>query len=238
MERIADTSPRLKARVAGVFELLEGVGSSCGQVFILGSLIVTGNAAATASNILANQQLFWLGFAVSFMAVVFHIVWTLLFYDLFKPVNRSVARLAAAIMLVGCALQTVTCLLYLAPWIVLTGGSSLNGFTTDQIQALAYVFLKLNGSAFDAYLVFFGLWCLVTGYLILRSRFMPHILGVLLAIDGLGWMMFMVPSFGRMLFPFIAAASGVAEVPLMLWLLVVGVNEQRWAEQARVVREQ
>jgi Domain of unknown function (DUF4386) len=94
------------------------------------------------------------------------------------------------------------------------------------------VFLNLNAAAFNIYLVFFGLWCVLIGYLIFRSTFLPRILGVLLAIDGLGWMLFLSPPLAQHLFLFIAVASGLAEIPLMLWLIVVGVNSERWKEQA------
>jgi len=129
-------------------------------------------------------------------------------------------------------MQALTSLLYVAPLLILQGGSSVSAFTTDQLQALAYVFLKLNAYAFDIDLVFFGLWCVLAGYLIFKSTFLPRILGVLLAIDGLGWMAFVVPPFALHLFPFIAAASALAEIPLQLWLVVMGVNPQRWKEQA------
>jgi hypothetical protein len=80
--------------------------------------------------------------------------------------------------------------------------------------------------------VFFGLWCVLTGYLIFRSTFLLRILGVLLAIDGLGWMTFMSPPLGHYLFPIIAVACGLAEFPLQLWLLIFGVNNERWKAQA------
>ena len=80
--------------------------------------------------------------------------------------------------------------------------------------------------------MFFGLWCLLTGYLILKSAFLPRILGVLLAIDGLGWMLYVSPPFAAHLFPVIAAASAVGELPLQLWLIVRGVNPDRWKQQA------
>jgi hypothetical protein len=232
MERIAEASPRAKARVASVFEMLEGMTSAFGQVFVLGRLLVSGNAAATAANILGHERLFWLGFVSSLVGVACHIAWALLFYDLFKPVNRSLSLLAAFVALVICAMQTVTSLLYVAPLLILQGGTSMRAFTTDQLQGLAYIFFKLNAYAFDIDLVFFGLWCALTGYLIFRSTFLPRILGVLLAIDGLGWTTFVVPPFAIHLFPFIAAASGLAEIPLQLWLVVMGVNPQRWKEQA------
>jgi hypothetical protein len=90
----------------------------------------------------------------------------------------------------------------------------------------------LNSYAFDIYLVFFGFWCVLIGYLIFRSTFMPRILGVLLAISGLGWMIYLSPPLAHRLFPFIAAASALGEIPLELWLIVMGVNVQRWNEQA------
>jgi Domain of unknown function (DUF4386) len=227
-----ELSPRAKARLAGVFEALEGLTSAFGQVNVLGNLIVVGNATATAANILKHETLFRLGFASSLIGVVFHLGWAFLFYQLFRPVNRSVSFCAVLVILVGCAIQAVAALLYLFPLPVLTAGSSLSALTEQQLQALAYMFLKLNGLAFDSYLVFFGLWCVLTGYLIFRSSFLPRILGVLLAIDGLGRMTFMSPPLGHYLFPAIAVASGLAEIPLQLWLLIFGVNNERWKAQA------
>jgi hypothetical protein len=232
MERIAEASPRFKARMAGAFQLLEALTSTFGEVVVLGRLVVAGNAAATAANILGHERLFWLGFASSLIGVAFHIAWALLFYELLKPVNRSVSLLAAFVILVGCAIQALTSLLYLAPLLILQGGSSLSAFTPEQLQALALMFLKLNPYAFDIYLVFFGFWCVLIGYLIFRSTFLPRVLGVLLAISGLGWVTYLSPPLAHHLFPFIAAASGLGEIPLELWLLVMGVNVQRWKEQA------
>jgi uncharacterized protein DUF4386 len=88
MERITEASPHSLARMAGVFQLLEGLTATFGEVVVLGRLVVFGNAAATAANILGHERLFWLGFASSLIGVVFHFAWALLIYDLLKPVNR------------------------------------------------------------------------------------------------------------------------------------------------------
>ena len=232
IQKTKESSPKARARLAGVFEALEGFTSSWGQVTVLGQLIIFGNAAATAANILKHETLFRLGFASCVIGVMFHLGWAFLFYQLFCPVNRSVSYCAVFVILVGCAIQAVTALLYLAPLLVLTAGSALSALTQQQLQALAYMFLKLNGLAFDTYLVFFGLWCVLTGYLIFKSTFLPRILGVLLVIDGLGWMMFMSPPLGHYLFLPIAIACGLAEIPLQLWLLIFGVNNERWKAQA------
>lgn len=236
-ERMAETSPRFRARMAGVFQLLESLTATFGQVIVLGRLVVSGDAAATAANILGHERLFWLGFASSLVAVVFHIVYAVLFYDLFKPVNRRVSLLALLVLLVASAIQAVTGLLYLAPLLILQGGSSVSAFTSTQLQALALVFLKLNAYAFNVHLVFFGLWCVLTGYLIFRSTFLPRVLGVLLIISGLGWLIYLFPPVAYRLFLFIAAASAIGEIPVEFWLMVMGVNVQRWKEQARAAVE-
>src|SRR5271165_611909 len=232
MERIAETSPRFKARMAGVCQLMEAVTAAFGEVIIPGKLVVAGNAAATAANILGHERLFWLGFVLSVIGVGFHIAWALLMYELLDPVNRSLSRLAAFVILVGCAIQALASLLYLAPLLILQGGSSLSAFTAEQLQALALVFLRLNQYAYNIDLVFFGLWCVLTGYLIFRSTFLPRILGVLLAISGLGWVIYLYPPLAHRLWRIIDAASALGEVPVELWLIVMGVNAQRWKEQA------
>jgi len=233
MEQIAEASPRSLARMAGVCQLLEGTTATFGQVTVLGTLVVSGNAAATAGDILAHERLFWLGFASSVVGVPFHIAWALLLYDLFKPVNRRVSLFAVFVILVGCAVQALTSVLYLAPMLILNAGNTLSAFTAEELHALAYMFVRLNGYAFNTYLVFFGLWCVLIGFLIFKSTFMPRVLGVLLAIAGLGWMMYLVPPLAiRLFIPYIAGASALGEIPLLLWLLVVGVNVQRWKEQA------
>lgn len=236
-KRIAEPSPRSLARMAGAFQLLEALTATFGQVIVLNRLVVYGNAAATAANIVGHERLFWVGFASSLIGVVFHIAWAFLLYDLFKYVNRRVSLFATFVILVGCAVQAITILLYIAPLLVLRGGSAFSAFTTDQLQGLALLFLRLNSSAFNIYLVFFGLWCLLTGFLIFRSTFLPRVLGVLLAISGLGWMIYLWPPLANRLFmPYIAGASALGEIPLELWLLVMAVNAQQWKGQALAAR--
>jgi Domain of unknown function (DUF4386) len=231
-DRIAEASPRFKARMAGVFQLLEALTATFPGLFVLRRLVVSGNGAATAANILGHERLFWLGFASSLIGVACHIAWALLMYELLKPVNRSVSSFAAFVILVGCAIQALTSLLYLAPLLILQGGSSLSAFTPEQLQALGLVFLRLNDYAFQIYLVFFGAWCLLIGYLIFRSTFLPRVLGVLVAISGLGWVTYLNPPLAHYLWRYIAAASALGEIPLEFWLIVMGLNVQRWKEQA------
>jgi hypothetical protein len=232
MERIPKASPRLKARMAGLFELLEALTSGFGQVLVPRTIVVSGNAAATAANVLAHELLFRWGLAAAVIAVACHIAWTLLFYELFKPVNRSLSLLAAFFGLVAIAMQAFSSLFQLAPLVVLEGGGTPNAFNVEQLQALALMFFKLSAHAFDIYLVFFGFWCVLIGYLILRSTFMPRILGVLEASAGLCWLTFLWLPLAHYFSPYNQALAGFGELSLTMWLLVMGVNEQRWKEQA------
>lgn len=232
MERIPFVSARTLARTAGVCQLLEAIAGTFGQVFVLGKLVVTGNAAATAANIVGHERLYWCGFAATNLAVILHVAWAFLMYDLLKPVNRRISIFAVFVMLMGCAMLAVTGLLYLAPLIILQSGSSLSAFTVPQLQALASAFLRLSTYAFDMHVLFFGVWCVLTGYLIFKSSFLPKLLGILLIFSGVGWTLYLSPPFAVRLFPFIAAASAIGEVPLELWLIVFGLNEARWNELA------
>jgi Domain of unknown function (DUF4386) len=231
-KRAAGASPRVKARVAGVFYLLTAVTAAFTMFFVLGRLVVPGDAAATATNVLAHEPLFWLGFSSALINVACQVAWAALFYELFAPVNRSLALLAAFFLLMECAILAFGSLLQLAPLLVLRAGGDLRVFTTAQLQGLALLFFDLNAQAFNISLVFFGCFCALIGYLAFRSTFLPRILGVLYALAGLGYLTLLSPPLASHLSPFNLAPAALAEPSMILWLLVVGVNERRWRERA------
>ena len=228
---LKEMSPRTKARVAGVLYALESTAGVFGEVYFRGTFLVPGDAGATASAILANETLFRLCCAAALLAVAFHLAYTVLFYDLFRPVNRTIALLAAVFGVVAGTLQASAVLFQLAALLVV-GGGALTGFTGQQAQGLALLFLNLNAQAFNVYLIFFGFWLIPTGYLIARSTFMPRIIGVFLMLDGVGWATYLYPPLATSIYPVIAIVAGLAEFSLLLWLLVFGVNAERWNEQA------
>jgi len=232
VKSIAEALPRLKARLAGAFYLLTGLTSVIGGMYIPGKFVVEGNAAITANAILAHKRLFELGFSIMLIAIVSSIILTVLFYDLFKPVNKSLSLAAAFLHLVGLAILSVASLLQLAPLIVLQGSQYLSVFKPEQVQALSYLFLELNTQAANAFLAFFGIYCMLIGALIITSTFLPRIIGVFMALTGLGYLTFLSPSLALCLSPYNLAPAALGEGSLMLWLLVAGVNAQRWQEQA------
>src|SRR5260370_17131250 len=138
-ELLGQASPRPRARITGVVYLLYFLTAVLGEFFHRG-LVVSGDAAATANHILAHQPLFRLGLATGLIATACYIAVTALFYDLFKPVNRSLSLLTAFFSLVGCAILAFGSLFQLAPLVVLGGSQSLSVFKLDQFRALALMF--------------------------------------------------------------------------------------------------
>jgi Domain of unknown function (DUF4386) len=231
MEPIAEASPRPSARITGVVYLLYFLTAILGEFFLRG-LVVDGDAAATANNVLAHQPLFRLGWATGLISTACYIAVTALFYGLFKPVNRSLSLVAAFLSLAGCTILAFSSLFQLAPLVVLGGSQYLSVFTVEQLRALALMFLELSAQAVNICFVFFGFYCLLIGYLIFKSAFLPRILGVLMAFAGLGWLAFLSPPLANYLLTYIEVIGILAEASLMVWLLVMGVNLQRWRHES------
>jgi hypothetical protein len=228
---VGAASPRLQARVAGVFYLLTFLLGGA-TLLVGGGFVVPGDAAATAAKILAHETSFRLGIAVELLVTACYVAVTALFYRLFKPVSRTISLLAAFFSLVGCAIGALSCVFKLAPLAVLGGAPYLNVFNGAQLRALALVSFKLYTQVNSMGLVFFGFYCLLIGYLILRSTFLPRALGVLMMFGGLGWLTFLPLPLASDLYPYNLAPGILGEGALTLWLLVLGVNLQRWQEQA------
>ena len=236
MQSNTELSPRAKAIAAGglwwVCIILGVVG------FVVGApLIVANDAAATAANILAKESLFRLGFAADLISGLSYVGVTVFIYYVLKPVSRSLSLLGAFFGLAGVAIGGASWVIHLTPLLLLHGDAYLTAFTTSQLQAMSLAALKLQLQVFPIGMVFFGIQCISIGYLVARSAFLPRILGVLLAIGGMCYVIasfanFLAPSFGPHLVPFMMPVALIGEGSLGLWLLVKGVNVQRWNEQA------
>ena len=237
--RIAEESPRLKSRIAGFLWLSVIATGLIG--FIAGStVIVRGDAVATATNLVAHESLYRLGFVCELISALCYVGVTVLLHYVLKPVSATLSLLAAFFGLGGVAIGGAAFLSRLAPLVLLQGDQASSAFTASQLQAMALMSLKLYVLGFNISMVFFGIQCFLIGCLILRSAFLPKILGFLLAIGGSSYIIsslanFLSPSFGAMLAPFILPAAIVGEGSLTLWLLLKGVHVQRWHEQASAV---
>jgi hypothetical protein len=176
MKRIAEASPRLKARMAGALNFFSLLTAGFTEIFVHGRLNFVGGYIA-----------------ISGMVVV-----TLLLYDIFKPVNRGLSLLAASFAFLG----------------------------------LTFEALRWQPQGVNIAIVIHGFYCLLIGYLIFKSTFLPRTLGALMAFSGFGWLTFLSNPLVNHLTPYNLASAILAELSLMLWLLVMGVNAQRWKEQA------
>jgi hypothetical protein len=234
--RVTEAWPRLYARIAGGLYLIVIIGGIFAEIFVRGRLVIHGNAAATAHNIQAHELLYRWGFVVEVFYCVCNIPLTLIFYNLFKVVNKNVALMMVFFGLIANAIEGVSLLAHLAPLLLLGGGHYLSAFTAEQLQVAAYLSIQLFEHGFAISLVFFGFDCLTMAYLIVHSKFFPRLIGVLLAIEGLGYLinsfsLFLAPALQARIFPYFTATA-TAEVALCLWLLVMGVDVKRWREQA------
>ena len=236
MNMIAETSPKTKARLTGAVYLLTIAVGIIAQVVISARIISSGNAATTASNILANRSLYGLGFTIYMIEMAAQITMTALFYDLLKPVSKSLALLSAVFGYVGGGIKIFARLFYLAPLLVLGGSSWFGGFTESQVQSISLFLLQLNDQGAGIALAFFGFSTVLHGWLIIKSTFLPKWIGVLSLVGGIGWLSFIAPPLGLKLFPAIALVGILSAVATIVWLLVVGVNEQSWLAQAAAAK--
>jgi len=226
-------SPRTKARMAGFFYLVTIAGGIYAQGFVAERLFVAGDAAATATNILNHPFQFRTGFAVYLIEMTAQLAMTALMYELLKPVSRSASLLAAVFGFVGCTIKIVSRLFYYAPMLVLGGSRYLSVFTREQLDALALLLIRINDQGAGIALFFFGVNTLLSGYLIIQSTFWPRFLGVLAVLGGAGWLTFLWPPLGLRLFPYIAVVGLAGSLATIGWLLIVGLDEERWTAQAR-----
>ena len=231
--RTAPTSPRIYARVAGLLYLSLAILAPFANFYVLGRLIVPENAEATANKIMGNELLFRSGITslviVSLIDVA--VAWAL--YIVLKPVNKNLSLLAAWFRLgytviFAAALPNLFNVLKL-----LSGATYLSAFESGQLHAQVMLFLDAFNNTWDIALVAFGIHLIVIGYLIFKTSFIPRILGILLIIAGFGYM---TQSLAAFLFPNLDVSiilfTALGELLFTLWLLIRGINVERWEQRA------
>ncbi len=232
MDSIAGASPRWLARMAGAFYLVNIVLGAIAIGFIPAMLIVTNNAAATAHNIQANELLYRFGIVAHVVVTATNVPLVVIFYELFKVVNRRVTLLLVLFSLVGTAVESASLLNQFAPLALMSGPHV--GTLADQ-QALSYTAATLTG--YDLSDVFYGFYAIAIGYVVFKSTFLPRAIGVLLVIDGISYLVYsfadmLAPGFAAHLVPWLQLPILPAEGSLCVWFLIFGVNVRRWTARA------
>lgn len=220
-------APNTTARIAGGFYVLTTITGML-ALTLGGSLFVSKDPAATAAQVLAHGDLAWIAPAINLVATACYIVVTALVYQLLKPVHRSVALTAVLFSVAGCAIGAASEVFDLAPALLLGDGGQASAFTPEQLHELAYTFFRMNGATYRIAMVFFGFYCLLTGWLAWRSTFLPRIVGALMAIAGLGWLTFLSPPLHLALAGYTNVTGLLGEGVFALWLLIFGVNTKHW----------
>jgi hypothetical protein len=233
----AGISPQVYARIGGVLYLVIIVAGLFGEAVVRDTLIVSGDAAATAANIMGSQLLWRIGIAGDLVMHVCDVPLMLIFYVLLRPVSKNLALLAVLFNVVTTAVLVATKLNLWAALSLLGSAEYLKAFTPEQLHTLAYLAIRTDGHGFAIGLLYFGCECLVLGYLIFRSGYLPRILGVLMQVAGTCYLinsfaLLLAPKLAAALFPAILVPAFIGESSLCLWLIAKGVDLPKWREKA------
>lgn len=229
--------PQTYARIGGVLYLIVIVIGFLGEFFVRDRLVVSGDATATAERIVGSEFLWRVGIASELFLLICAVALTLIFYVLLRPVSRDLALLAVFFNLVSIAIEAVSGMDLLATLFPLANADYLKVFDAKQLATLAYLSVRSHAYGFGVALIFFGCVCLILGYLIFRSGYLPKVVGVLMQIAGLCYLtdsfaLVLSPALANRLFPAILFPALVGEASLCLWLLVKGVNISQWQARA------
>jgi hypothetical protein len=228
MEQAHSTPLARQARIAGLFYLMVIAGGIFAEGVVRGSLIVPGDAQATAQAIAAGEPLWRWGLAVHLLYLVVAVLMNVILYGLFKPLQATLARLALAFSMAGVAIEAVVLLNLSVPLVMIEEGGALAALGEGQRQALAYLAIRLFSTGWGFALLFFAGFCVPIGVLILRSRLMPPVIGVMMIVAGVGYLVNSValittPALSDLLVPWILLPCLVGELSLALWLVAKGV---------------
>jgi len=219
------------ARMAGFLYLMYIIITIPADALARSPLIVFGDAATTARNIMASEWQFRIGIVGDLVSAVFFLLAAWALYALFKSVNKDLALLFLLLNLGGVAVYSINLLNQFAAVLLLSGTDYLKVFQVDQLQALAMFFLNLHKNGYWIAQIFFGAWLFPLGYLVYKSGFLPKILGIVMMIHFVGWTLTSLQFF---LFPGFTAITYVtyplgfiSEFGLTLWLLIMGAKEQK-----------
>lgn len=225
-------SPKNTARTAGILYLLVILCAGFSQGYVRESLIVVGDATATAQNIIHSEWLYRLGFVSDLVAFLCDLIISVLFYMLLKPVNKTIALIAAFLRLLAHpAIASINLLNHFIALQLLSGADYLAAFDTNQLHALVLLFLDMHAVGYLIGGAFFGLHLFFLGYLLFKSALFPNILGILIGLAAAGYI---IESFGTFLFPkykdvytwLVTVPAVIGELSLALWLLIRGVKTQ------------
>ena len=228
------TSPQVYARIGGLAYLIIIVAGAMGEIFIRSKLIVADDPGATTKNISASPLLWRIGIFGDLVMHVFDLVVGVVYYTLFKRVNKPLALLSLLFGMIQTAVLVANKLNLMMPLFLLSDAHYLKAFDPQQLQAWSYLSIQTHEYGFGFGLIFFGFECLIDGYLIFISQFLPRALGILIFLAGLcyltnSFLLLFSPKLEGSLFPaLLGPLAFIGEFSMCLWLLIKGVNVKKW----------
>jgi hypothetical protein len=239
VNQTVEQSPQRYARIGGGLYLAIIVLGAFAEGYVANRLIVSGDAATTAQNILASPGLWRLSVAGDLIVVLCAVPLLWIEYLLLRPVSKHLVLLAVLFNLVSLAVEAISKLFLLIVMPALGTADYSRAFDPQQLEILANLALKSHDIAFNIALIFFGFTCLVNGYLIFRSGYLPKFVGILMQIAGLSYLTacfaaLFAPTFADRISPAILLPPLIGELSFCLWLLVKGVNVAKWKERLSV----
>ncbi|MGA2765678.1 MAG: DUF4386 domain-containing protein [Spirochaetia bacterium] len=223
------SSPKRLARSGGILYLLVGIFGGFAEGFVDPKMYVSGNAAATAGNVVANSGLVRLGVVAHLLDGTFFVFLAMILYVLLQHVHKSVARAMLVLVALATGIICLNAVFQFEGLRVATDASYAAAFGAAGSNAL--VLLLLDTQHFGTLIaqVFFGLWLLPLGYLVYKSGLFPKWLGVVLVVGGVSYLvdllaLFLFPAFGQEIHTFVVIPSAIAEISMVLYLLVIGVK--------------
>jgi Domain of unknown function (DUF4386) len=234
--RTVENFPQWYARIGGALYLIIILLGALAEGFVANKLLVPGDAAATAHNILGSPQMWRLSVAGNLVVVLCAVPLLWIEYLLLRPVSKQLVLLALLFNLVSLAVEAISKLFLLVVMPTLQSADFLRGFEPPQLQILANLALRSHDIAFNIALIFFGFTCVVNGYLIFQSGYLPKFVGVLMQIAGWSYLIaclaaLFAPAFADLITPAILVPPLIGESSFCLWLLVKGVNTEKWKER-------
>ncbi|WP_264530444.1 DUF4386 domain-containing protein [Flavobacterium sp. N502540] len=230
-----EASPQLYARIAGILYLVIIVMGFFAETFVRNKLFVSGDATATAQNIMHSKFLWKIGITADLIMQICDLPVMIILYYLLKPVNRKLALLNLSFNLIQTAVLVANKLNLLAALFFLGDAEYLKSFNPDQLHTLSYLSIKLHDFGFGIGLIFFGFVCLLEGYLIFKSGYLPKVIGILMSLAGV---CYLTNSFFLILIPKLSSIvllmpCLIAELSLSLWLVFKGVKLPVWKEKVQ-----
>ncbi|RKS89645.1 uncharacterized protein DUF4386 [Flavobacterium limicola] len=220
------------ARIAGFCYLIVIATGLFSEVFVRQTLRVSNDALTTAHNIQTNEMLFRWGFVADLINFVVGLPTILIIYYLFKRTNKLLLQLAVAFVIIQTAIIAVNLLNQISPLLLLSNDTYLKTFQPDQLATLSLLSLNIQAQGYAIGLVFFGFYCLIVGYVLYKSKYLPKLFGALYAVTGLCYLvnsftMLLSKGFENPLFIYLAIPIFIGELSLCLWLLIKGIDTSK-----------